>query len=78
MVDVVQLVRASDCGSECRGFESHLPPQNSAEDELKDSSSAFFLLGKKPSVPDVKNCHLIIYMRARNGGKTSGNSGSEP
>ena len=27
MVDVVQLVRASDCGSECRGFESHLPPQ---------------------------------------------------
>ena len=24
--DVVQLVRASDCGSECRGFESHLPP----------------------------------------------------
>ncbi len=26
MVDVVQLVRASDCGSECRGFESHLPP----------------------------------------------------
>ena len=27
MVAVVQLVRASDCGSECRGFESHLPPQ---------------------------------------------------
>ena len=26
MVTVVQLVRASDCGSECRGFESHLPP----------------------------------------------------
>ena len=28
MVDVVQLVRASDCGSECRGFESHLPPNH--------------------------------------------------
>ena len=27
MVDIVQLVRASDCGSECRGFESHYPPQ---------------------------------------------------
>ena len=27
MVTVVQLVRASDCGSECRGFESHLPPR---------------------------------------------------
>ena len=25
-VDVVQLVRASDCGSECRGFEPHPPP----------------------------------------------------
>ena len=21
------MVRASDCGSECRGFESHLPPK---------------------------------------------------
>ena len=27
MVDVVQLVRASDCGSECRGFEPHPPPK---------------------------------------------------
>ncbi len=26
MVVVVQLVRTSDCGSEGRGFESHLPP----------------------------------------------------
>ncbi len=26
MVDVAQLVRASDCGSESRGFESRLPP----------------------------------------------------
>ena len=25
-VEVAQLVRASDCGSEGRGFESHLPP----------------------------------------------------
>ena len=23
IVTIVQLVRASDCGSECRGFESH-------------------------------------------------------
>ena len=26
-VDVAQLVRASDCGSEGRGFEPHLPPE---------------------------------------------------
>ena len=27
MVAVVQLVRASDCGSECRRFESDQPPK---------------------------------------------------
>ncbi len=26
MVDVAQLVRASDCGSEGRGFEPRFPP----------------------------------------------------
>ena len=26
MVDVAQSVRVTDCGSEGRGFESHLPP----------------------------------------------------
>ena len=31
MVDVVQLVRASDCGSECRRFESGLPPQRNTQ-----------------------------------------------
>ena len=30
MVAVVQLVRASDCGSECRRFESDQPPQSLA------------------------------------------------
>ena len=28
MVPLVQLVRASDCGSECHGFESHRAPQS--------------------------------------------------
>ncbi len=28
MVDVAQSVRALDCGSRCRGFESHLPPSH--------------------------------------------------
>jgi hypothetical protein len=28
MVVVAQLVRASDCGSEGRGFEPHQPPAN--------------------------------------------------
>ena len=32
MVPVVQLVRASDCGSECRGFESHRAPSRDIAD----------------------------------------------
>ena len=31
MVLVVQLVRASDCGSGCRGFKSHQAPHKKAE-----------------------------------------------
>ena len=38
MVAVVQLVRASDCGSECRGFESHLPP---AKEEIQKNIPLF-------------------------------------
>ncbi len=42
MVDVVQLVRASDCGSECRGFESHHPPFKNKAEVFNDLR--FFLL----------------------------------
>ena len=28
VVGIAQLVVAPDCGSGCRGFESHYPPQN--------------------------------------------------
>ncbi len=31
MVDVVQLVRTSDCGSEGRRFESGLPPKKASK-----------------------------------------------
>ena len=34
-VDVVQLVRASDCGSECRGFEPHPPPSEGLAEFLQ-------------------------------------------
>ena len=34
MVDVVQLVRASDCGSECRRFEPDRPPLEKALEEI--------------------------------------------
>ena len=34
MVPLVQLVRASDCGSECHGFESHRAPQKKEVERL--------------------------------------------
>ena len=46
MVDVVQLVRASDCGSECRRFESGLPPNKKRKIMQASSSNirGFFLI----------------------------------
>lgn len=35
MVDVAQLVRALDCGSRGRGFESHLPPKQNQNPLIK-------------------------------------------
>lgn len=32
---VAQLVRASDCGSEGRGFETRLPPKKQKESEAR-------------------------------------------
>ena len=59
MVDVVQLVRASDCGSECRGFESHLPPRTfkKRKAELLSSFFAFIPAGIKKKTNTFK--HLI-------------------
>ena len=42
-VDVAQLVRASDCGSEGRGFETHHPPVKKLRCEVNASFGAFFL-----------------------------------
>ena len=39
MVVVAQLVRASVCGTEGRGFETHLPPQR---DSVIRSVTEFF------------------------------------
>ena len=55
MVTVVQLVRASDCGSECRGFESHQSPSSNPSQlhVVRD----FFVLplsSRFPSFPVVR------------------------
>ena len=59
MVTVVQLVRASDCGSECRGFESHLTTRK--EEEIRKNIPLFLLLSKQSPKGrqrgiNVKNC----------------------
>ena len=46
MVPVVQLVRASDCGSECRGFESHRAPG-----KMETKRSPFFRVPGGTPVP---------------------------
>ena len=42
MVVLAQLVRASDCGSEGRGFEPHIPPFN----KRAPKKGAFFVIKK--------------------------------
>ena len=72
MVAVVQLVRASDCGSECRGFESHLPPQR--KKKRSNTMPRFFLSpllvfgnlssqsGKDVPLPTKKNCSFLAFL----------------
>ena len=52
MVPLVQLVRASDCGSECHGFESHRAPQKRLTSQR---SASFFALrtAASPQIPVV-------------------------
>lgn len=63
MVDVVQLVRTSDCDSEGRGFESHHSPEKSS---LK---GAFFISStygpfEDPCIPEGhrnrEHCDLVL------------------
>ncbi len=68
MVSVAQLVRASDCGSEGRGFEPHYSPLKLYE------STAFFIidvalsekLSHKPerSAHTNKLCHCLRLFRS--------------
>ena len=49
MVTVVQLVRASDCGSECRGFESLQSPK-----KKRNFSDDFPLFLLYPPLPGLR------------------------
>ena len=56
MVAVVQLVRASDCGSECRGFESHRPPNK--EVLFLDKISIFYAIN--PHGERIRTSRMIV------------------
>lgn len=67
MVGIVQLVRASVCGTECRGFESHYPPHFFAEtvsalyrDTYRDIAKSvrhqiliLAFVGSSPAIPAI-------------------------
>ena len=56
MVAVVQLVRASDCGSECRRFESDQPPTKNRS--LKDFG---FLLSLNPATSPAHDLGAYLF-----------------
>ena len=60
MVTVVQLVRASDCGSECRGFESHQSPQQKL---CKLNVCRVFFIINHPNSEHMKRLnHLLLLL----------------
>ena len=59
MVIIAQLVRASDCGSEGRGFESHWSPQGSLVLSLLHVLAAFYLISFVYNVFEVANTLVL-------------------
>ena len=59
MVPVVQLVRASDCGSECRGFESHRAPSK----ETSPKGNVFFCEKCKLNLKETSPKGNVFFVR---------------
>ena len=57
MVAVAQLVRAPDCGSGGRGFETHQPPKKKL---IKLTSYAFYLIQKFLKRRNLNISHVKI------------------
>ncbi len=59
MVSIAQLVRASDCGSEGRGFDPHVTPKKGGHPEwMAAFSLSFFLCLVLQEVVDVGRAFL--------------------
>ena len=63
MVDLAQLVRVPDCGSEGRGFESHIPPW---EKEVREN--LFFYCCFKLEWEKIVILHLELYGHGKDNG----------
>ena len=60
MVGVAQLVRASDCGPEGRGFETHLPPHKVSKQAVCRNADGLFFM-TKPRQIELLNDGKRIY-----------------
>ena len=54
MVDIAQLVSASDCGSEGRGIESHYPPHKKETDTIWYPLLFYLMMGFEQSNATVR------------------------
>ena len=63
MVDVAQSVRVTDCGSEGRGFESHLPPLKDRKSVRNVVLADFFIIYNPPLQPT--ELHLQTNMQTK-------------
>ncbi len=69
MVDVAQLVRVTDCGSEGRGFESHLPPLKAGCEVMPRIFFLFVLSCERAPIQQTKKqrAALLLLSRAEDG-----------
>ena len=75
MVGIAQLVRAPDCGSGCRGFESHYPPHiTSSRKGRSIGSGPSRLTPCVESLLPIQGCSQVV----RQGTLTPSLAGSSP
>ena len=81
MVDVAQSVRVTDCGSEGRGFESHLPPEQQSKEMSRIRHLFVFVALRYANLfverRDIKTKEVVEQLLAREFGSAPAASGRE-